>query len=632
MKESTQTLAFLGAAIASVIAASWSRPTDVTYEVDKLIGQPLFAPFETEAAKSMRIVRFDEDTATLRDFEVAEDDGVWTIPSKGGYPADADRQMAEATTGVVGLDILDIASQTAADHAEYGVVEPSSSLEVGQSGVGSRVTLQDESGSALVDLVIGKEVKGSRGQRYVRKPSQDVVYVAAVDPTKFSTKFEDWIEDDLLKLSTWDISRVQVKDYSSQLVPQMTSRGVREVIAIDPRAEMTLDYDDKESKWVPRSLREYDRDRKDYVDFEIGEGRELDEETLREMKNALGDFKIVDVERKPAGLSGDLKAGADFFADGDAVNSLKDRGFAPTSGEGGTEILSTEGEVVVGMKDGVEYLLRFGNLQLAEGDDNAPAEDKDAAEGNTDDNKKKSSGVNRYLFVMARFNESMVPKPDLEELPAEEATHDDATENDAADADAKEESSDDGGAEEGSADEAEEKDAKKDSKPSREEVERRNKQKQDDYDKKIADAKKRVDELNDRFGDWYYVISDEVYKKVSLRRDQLVKAKAPDPDETEDQSMPAETKPGVPGLPNIPGVDFNPSAPADADAADVDAADVEAADVEAAEAAPTDAAEADTQQAETEPAEPPATEEPTADEAVEEQAGETPAPETPPAE
>src|SRR5690242_13939793 len=103
MKESTQTLLFILAAVVSVLAASWSRPTDVTYRVDDLIGKPLFAPFETEEATAMRIVRFDEETATLREFEVAEDRGVWSIPSKGGYPADAERQMAEASTGVVGL-------------------------------------------------------------------------------------------------------------------------------------------------------------------------------------------------------------------------------------------------------------------------------------------------------------------------------------------------------------------------------------------------------------------------------------------------------------------------------------------------------------------------------------------------
>lgn len=531
MKESTQTLLFLAAAIVSLMAASWSRPTDVTYQVDDLIGKPLFPPFETEEAKSMRIVRFDEETATLREFEVAEEDGVWSIPSKGGYPADADRQMAEATTGVIGLDILSIASQDAQDHEEYGVVEPSASLEVGQTGVGTRVTLESGSGEQLVDVIIGKEVKGADEQRYLRKPTQDVVYVVAVDPSKFSTKFEDWIEDDLLKLNTWDIARVEVKDYSAELVMQ----GFRPALALDPRADLTVDYDDSESKWAPRELKSYDRDAEQYVSFTLGENEELNEETLTELKNAVGDLKIVDVERKPSGLSGDLKAGDDFFKDNASIQSLMQRGFAPVGGESGdTEVLSSEGEVIVTQKDGVEYVLRFGKLQLAE-DAGSGAEEQ--AMGEESDAESKS-GVNRYLFVMARYNDSMIAEPELEELPAEDEPADaEAEVAEGEDAEASEE---------------------EDAAPSREEVEQSNQRKQDEYNAKVEAAKQRVAELNERFGDWYYVISDKVYKKVAIGRDELIKTKdSDDAGDEEEPSAPAAPA-GIPGLPNIPGVEFNP--------------------------------------------------------------------------
>ena len=39
---------------------------------------------------------------------------------------------------------------------------------------------------------------------------------------------------------------------------------------------------------------------------------ELNAAKLDELKTALDDLKIVDVSRKPAGLSADLKAAADF--------------------------------------------------------------------------------------------------------------------------------------------------------------------------------------------------------------------------------------------------------------------------------------------------------------------------------
>lgn len=562
MKESTQTLLFVFAAVASVLAASWSRPTDVTYRVDDLIGKPLFAPFESEEATAMRIVRFDEATATLREFEVAEDKGVWSIPSKGGYPADAERQMAEASTGVVGLDILSIASQDASDHAEYGVVEPSPSLEVGQTGVGTRVTLESSGGEKLVDLVIGKAVKGADAQRYVRKPTQDVVYTVAIDPSKFSTKFEDWIEDDLLKINTWDIARVEMKDYSAELVMQ----GGRPALALDPRADLTVDYNDADSKWTPHDLKEYDRDAEEYKSFELKETEELNDATLTDLKNAVGELKIVDVERKPTGLSGDLKAGEDLFKDKNSIQSLMQRGFAPVgSASGGTEVLSSEGEVILTQKDGVEYVLRFGKLQLA--DDEGDAEDeaaKDgAAEGEAD--AKKATGVNRYLFVMARYNDAMIAAPELEEVPAAEEAAEEGTADEAAEPAEGEEAADDA-AEEATDDATAEADkAKADATAKRDEIIKANQRKEDEYKAQVEAAKKRVAELNERFGDWYYVISDEVYKKVAIGRDELVKTKDPVEGEKAEgaEGEKAAAPAGVPGLPNLPGIQSDPAAPAE---------------------------------------------------------------------
>ena len=51
-------------------------------------------------------------------------------------------------------------------------------------------------------------------------------------------------------------------------------------------------------------------------------------------------------------------------------------------------------------------------------------------------------------------------------------------------------------------------------------------------------GKKRVGELNARFADWYYVISDDVYQKIHLSRDQIVKKKGAE--------VPAGDQPGNP--------------------------------------------------------------------------------------
>jgi hypothetical protein len=60
-------------------------------------------------------------------------------------------------------------------------------------------------------------------------------------------------------------------------------------------------------------------------------------------------------------------------------------------------------------------------------------------------------------------------------------------------------------------------------------------------EKKIADGKKRVEELSDRFANWYYVTPGESFRSIALDRKALVRAK---------QDKPAES---TPAMPNFPG-------------------------------------------------------------------------------
>ncbi len=44
----------------------------------------------------------------------------------------------------------------------------------------------------------------------------------------------------------------------------------------------------------------------------------------------------------------------------------------------------------------------------------------------------------------------------------------------------------------------------------------------DSRSEKIAAARKRVQELNARFADWYYLIDDSSFKQLMLKRDVLI--------------------------------------------------------------------------------------------------------------
>ena len=86
MTESAKTLVFLGAAALSVIVAIATRPSTGDYDVADQVGKMLAEEFSPDEAKRLTIVEFDEETTTATPFEVAQSDGLWTLPLQGRLP------------------------------------------------------------------------------------------------------------------------------------------------------------------------------------------------------------------------------------------------------------------------------------------------------------------------------------------------------------------------------------------------------------------------------------------------------------------------------------------------------------------------------------------------------------------
>jgi len=480
--------------------------------------QRVLFPELSDAAKaaSLEIVSYDDELSTLHPFKVMQSGGVWVLPAHQNYPADAKEQLAAAATALVDLKMLDLVSKSPGDHETYGVIEPDpEKIKPGMTGVGQLVEIRDGSGNKLARLIVGKEDKrrvggdaSGRTLRFVRKAGQDPVYRVEIDTSKFTTDFDDWIEKDLLKLSPWDVRRLGLEDYSLVAVESNGRVGVQ----LDRKYRVDLAYDDKDSKWSLARLEAFSEDGESKEET-LAEGEELASGKLNDLRNALGDLKIVDVARKPSGLSSELKAEESFTNDREAVTSMQQKGFLPLKTG---EILSTDGETIVGMKDGVEYVLRFGapTTVAAEGK-SAKAKDAGSPEAGKDDAGETSG---RYLLVMARFNEKLLEKPTLDPLPEVPAGSDEAAKKDGEVA--AEENKPDAAESLKKADEAEA--AAQVVLENRRRVERENRRKQDDYDDKVKTAQKRVRDLNGRFADWYYVVSDKEYAKIHLGRNSMV--------------------------------------------------------------------------------------------------------------
>lgn len=522
MNENLRTVVFLLIAVvlaALTFATGWLLGPKARLGEDELLGSLqgtlLFPDFKDPlAATSLEIIRYNEQTGDRTEFKVAQVDGIWSIPSHENYPADAKAHLAAAATELIDLKIIGVAGDKRADHALYSVIDPTDKdLAPGTPGVGMKVVMKGDKDKTLVSMIVGKEVEESPGSRYVRRAGQDVVLTVKLGTKELSTDFGDWIEKDLLKLNPWDLREIYIEDYS---IDELQGQ----VLLSD---EFKLGYDGSaDPKWKLLANRAFNREGQ-WEDVKLAADEELNTQRLDAMQTALSDLKIVDVARKPAGLSAELAADKSFFDDPEAKMSLMQRGFFPATVEGKVGIFSNEGETRVLMQDGVEYILRFGGIA---GSDGGAAKTEDGKE--TDDH-----GVNRYLFVSVAFNPSPITKPKLQPLPTE------ATNQDAAETPKKEDEppKTDPPAEDAAKPEAGD---KADLEKQRQRIEKENQREQDEYDAKIAEGKKKVAELNARFADWYYVISESVYDKIHLGRGDILAKKVAEDD---------KSKPGTSNLP-----------------------------------------------------------------------------------
>jgi hypothetical protein len=526
MNENKKTITFLVAAIAAVAIATLTSPTKRDPSAKpNLMGQALFASFDPRAVTGIEIVEVDDEDIQSKSIEVTQTEKGWFIrrPGKADYPANEDNQLKDVASMLFDLRIIDQAGEGAGEHSKLGVLDPSKA-DATESGIGRLIHLKNSSGSNLASLIIGDEVEGLPGTYFVRKPEQNAVFRVDVrNARNVSSKFVDWVEQDFLDLDKRKIKQVTLDNYDVNLAQGQINRKS------DP---FVLNFAD--SKW---SL----------TGSNLQDNEELDKEVLDALKDALDDLEIIDVERKPDILVKNLEQGSEFFSNlRDAnnqavVQSLQQKGFytiaaKDAAGQTVPKVVSNKGEVLVGMESGVEYVLRFGEIYRG------PEEDENA------------TGDSRYIYAFARLNESLLTPPDLEALPsptgakgpegdkgpvAKPGTPPDFIPPTAppsitpppppagataqkSKAPAKTSSVDNNSSSEKDAEQAKKK-AEEDAEVAR--IKSSNARKQREYDEKVAQARQKVNELNQNLAGWYYVISNDVYEKIRLDRPSFVKNK-----------------------------------------------------------------------------------------------------------
>ncbi|MDR1494337.1 MAG: DUF4340 domain-containing protein [Planctomycetaceae bacterium] len=538
MNEITKTSIFIAVAIALFLFAWLIQPKAPSGVSDAKIGAELFEDFtDPMQIQGLEIVKYVPDTADVIDFRVTAANGKWSLPSHQNYPADAEKQMGLVASGFMNQKILDVAyedfgsSDVREAHAMYGVVDPSSKNIVSGSGVGTKATFIGENNKILASLIIGKNVEGSNGQKsYVRTPEQNTVYVMALNADNLSTKFDDWIEKNLLKLDSFNLKTIRMNDYSTDIVE--TERGV----VTDPRfhSMFELNYDSEsvgDNKWTLKTLTRRDPKTGNTVQVTLAPDEKLNDKKLEEMRMAFDDLKIIDVLKKPETIAAAQRESNSLITELSDVDVLRSVGYLlqpirDKNNELHYSLFARQGEVFVEMNDGIVYRLMFGNLtgttiaNDTKKTESADAQKTDEQKANGETSANSAFGAlsaNRYLMVLVEFDESLLEKPELKEL-ADVPT------------------------------EGDEKEIEK-RKAQRAADELNNQHIEDEYKQKIEAGKRRAKELGLRFADWFFVISDDVFKKIHITDVDLITT--PDAEQKN-----ANFDPGLP-LPGYNAEDMN---------------------------------------------------------------------------
>lgn len=211
----------------------------------------------------------------------------------------------------------------------------------------------------------------------------------------------------------------------------------------------------------------------------MSSGEEVDMTKMNELLREVDELKIVGVRTKPEGLSAGLRR-----TEGDVpitqanILSLQSKGYYFTR-DG--SLLSNEGELEVRGGNGVTYVLRFGEVLFGSGD-------AVSAGGESEGTEEDGPGENRYLFITASFDQNLLPEPPK----PSNARFEEKSEDEWTDADR---------------------------------TNKERKEKHDAWQASVDEGKTRVEELNARFADWYYVISSDAFDKIHSSREDLVKKK-----------------------------------------------------------------------------------------------------------
>lgn len=271
-----------------------------------------------------------ESLVLIRDKERSE----WLIPQMSNFPAENAEQVAKVVAPLIQLTVLDVIDAPTNDtiaktdrfHRECGLLSPSNfilDLNISNSnnlsnGSALSVKIENENNETLVSLLVGNRVPDSaatRDARYVRFPNDDTVYIVDFSgdstqeqgttefvefPNRVSFNPVDWIDNDLLRISRWDVLYMTLRDYSFSLIKSATTF---EQTQIEQQSIAVFKQTPENSLSRAWSLQRFLEHKNSWIENKSIIPDNAQSSSLNETIDILCSLKVLDVRKKPESLS-----------------------------------------------------------------------------------------------------------------------------------------------------------------------------------------------------------------------------------------------------------------------------------------------------------------------------------------
>ncbi|QEG24553.1 DUF4340 domain-containing protein [Mariniblastus fucicola] len=354
MNGAFRTTALMGVLAAATIAtAIYYYPMPAEIVVDAKVNQNLFETYETNDVRSISITQFSDESNRLEQFRLRRKGERWVIPNAGDFPATRIARIGEVAKSLLGRKVLSLATEDEQGHVEYGVVDPTEAgNSPNRSSLGLRVDLQDRNKGDIASLIIGKGVDGSNDgvpRYYVRVPGQPAVYELEVPKGIFRTRFEDWVDPNLMELpppgsSEVSLSEVEVEQY--RLDPAKIATADRQELY---RTEFQIG-DAQLKKLVFETFKDGEFNKQELT---AGQQQEVASTLV-----SLGNIRFIDVVGKPKAAANLLRDPAKKM-DKEAFKPLEQFGFRIGKDD---DFEGANGEVSVVTSNGVRVRLLLGSI------------------------------------------------------------------------------------------------------------------------------------------------------------------------------------------------------------------------------------------------------------------------------